>query len=233
MNKEKMIEWMVQGTVSIPNLLFENYAKMGLNEQEFMVLLHVYKYLENKQPFPTPDEIASKMSIQGSECSNILRKLLQHGYLTIEDDGQQEVITESYSLKPMWEKLYYIFAEESIAQKQTNQKQSETNLYQVYEKEFGRPLSPLECETLGIWIDQDEHQPDLIVAALREAVLSGKLNFRYIDRILFEWKKNNVKSVDEARQRSQSFRKHQQRKKTPMSDADSKGTIPFYNWLEQ
>ena len=44
-----------------------------------------------------------------------------------------------------------------------------------------------------MWEDRDQHHPNLIQAALREAVMSGKLNFRYIDRILFEWKRMVLK----------------------------------------
>lgn len=69
------------------------------------------------------------------------------------------------------------------------QVQAEKSLYALFEDEFGRPLSPLEGETLSIWMDQDHHDAEMIRLALREAVLSGKLNFRYIDRILFEWKR--------------------------------------------
>ncbi len=87
----------------------------------------------------------------------------------------------------------------------------QVNLYTVFEKEFGRPLSPFECETLGMWEDQDQHHPNLIQAALREAVMSGKLNFRYIDRILFEWKKNGIKTVDQAQNQGRKFRANQQR----------------------
>ena len=58
---------------------------------------------------------------------------------------------------------------------------------------------------------QDQHHPNLIQAALREAVMSGKLNFRYIDRILFEWKKNGIKTVDQAQNQGQKFRANQQR----------------------
>ena len=82
----------------------------------------------------------------------------------------------------------------------------------MFEKEFGRALSPFECETLAMWIDQDHHDPIIIKAALRESVMSGKLNFRYIDRILFEWKKNGIQTIDQARKHSQKFRQNQQPK---------------------
>ncbi|GAA3327383.1 hypothetical protein GCM10020331_067100 [Ectobacillus funiculus] len=55
-----------------------------------------------------------------------------------------------------------------------------------------------------MWQDQDHHTPVIIQTALREAVLSGKLNFRYIDRILFEWKKKTgSKTVEQAQQYGQ------------------------------
>lgn len=36
-------------------------------------------------------------------------------------------------------------------------------------------------------------------------------NFRYIDRILFEWKKNGIKTVDQAQNQGRKFRANQQR----------------------
>lgn len=88
-----------------------------------------------------------------------------------------------------------------------NAKKQEGELYQQFEQEFARPLSPIEAETLSMWLDEDKHSAELISAALREAVVSGKLNFRYIDRILFEWKRNSIKTVEEAKAHSERFRK--------------------------
>ena len=57
-----------------------------------------------------------------------------------------------------------------------------------------------------MWLDEDQHSPEIIKAALKEAVISGKLNFRYIDRILFEWKKNGIKTVEQAKEHGKKFR---------------------------
>ncbi len=43
---------------------------------------------------------------------------------------------------------------ESIEEEQKEIKQLQVNLYTVFEKEFGRPLSPFECETLRMWEDR-------------------------------------------------------------------------------
>ena len=105
-------------------------------------------------------------------------------------------------------------------------------LYNRFEEEFCRPLSPIEAETLSMWIDQDHHSPELIMAALREAVVSSKLNFRYIDRILFEWKRNGVKTVEQAKAHGERFRKYTQQPKTELKRERAE-SYPGFNWLDQ
>jgi len=222
MNNE-MIRFFREGSVAIPRLLLTNYKTLGLNETEFMLLLHIHSFVEQGISFPTPDEIAARMTISPEVCMQQLRKLVQKGFITIEERIENHIRSERYSLDPLWEKLI-----RTVFQGQKQDEQHEEQLYTVFEHEFGRPLSPMECETLAMWMDQDEHDPTIIKAALREAVLSGKLNFRYIDRILFEWKKNGIKTIEQAQQHAKKFRKNQGKQSEPY-----KPTVPIYNWLEQ
>ena len=90
-------------------------------------------------------------------------------------------------------------------------------------------LSPFEIETINIWIDEDQMDTALITAALRESVLMGKLNFKYIDRILREWKKKGIKSVEQARNDSRNFRGQQGKKQYNQEKRD---TSVYFNWLE-
>lgn len=229
-----MVEWMEQGSIAIPKLLMNHYKNIGLNEMEFMVVLHVHTFLESGKSFPTPDEIASRMTITSQQCMNILRTLIQRGYMIIEANKKDdEILSEAYSLQPLWEKMLQLLLHESTEQEQEKMEQLQSSLYTIFEKELGRPLSPFECETLMMWQDQDEHSANIIQAALREAVMSGKLNFRYIDRILFEWKKNGVRSVEDAQEYGRKFRLHQKTTSSPKQDTKYTGKIPFYNWLEQ
>ena len=67
-----------------------------------------------------------------------------------------------------------------------------SNIYDVIEKEFGRCLSPIEYETIKGWLDSNISE-DLIKEALKEAILNGVNNLKYIDRILYEWNKKGYK----------------------------------------
>lgn len=231
--KDNIVAWLEEGTITVPSLLFSEYRNLNLNEAELVLLLNIMTFVEKGNDFPTPEELSSRMTISLSECSDMLRKLIQRGFLAIIDEYSQDGIRfEKYTIKPLWERLVTQFLTSTQNVQENLKKTDETDLYTCFENEFGRPLSPFECESLAMWMDDDHHDPVIIKAALREAVMSGKLNFRYIDRILFEWKKNGIKTLEQAKNQGRKFRQKQVQKGNPREDAPP-SSIPFYNWLEQ
>lgn len=231
--KSNILAWLQEGNITIPTLLFSEYRKLNLNETELVLLLNILTFIEKGKEFPTPEELSERMTISISDCNDLLRRLIQRGFIEIMDQYSHDGIRfEKYSVFPLWEKLVDQFMLNNLAAKQTEKKSEETDLYTCFEKEFGRPLSPFECESLGMWLDDDHHDPSIIKAALREAVMSGKLNFRYIDRILFEWKKNGIKTIEQAKRHGQQFRQKQSVKGHVKNEAQQPA-VPFYNWLEQ
>ncbi|MEW9500179.1 DnaD domain-containing protein [Jeotgalibacillus marinus] len=224
-------QWIKEGQVSIPAILLKNYSLLGINETECMMLIHIHTYIEKGNSFPTPEELSNRMTLSASECFSVIQKLLKKGVLGIDQSSVKDVREESYSLLPLWNTLMNKLIKEQQHEKLTNTLQAQTDLFTLFEQEFGRPLSPLECETLAMWIDKDNQSPTLIKAALREAVISMKLNFRYIDRILFEWKKQGIETVEQARKQSEKFRQPQ--KQELAQDKPTTKKVPFYNWLEK
>ncbi|MCR2820209.1 DnaD domain-containing protein [Lederbergia panacisoli] len=231
MNKDLMVSWIEAGMIQVPYLLMSKYREIGLDEKELVVLLHIISFMEKGNEFPTPEQIAERMTITSSECTSILRRLVQLEMIKIEKDfSDDEVRFERYSLSSLWIKLADLLIVEKKQLALETVFQEEKDIYTTFEQEFGRPLSPLECESLAMWIDQDGQDPIIIKAALREAVMSGTVNFRYIDRILFEWKKNGIKTVEQAKVHSLKFR---QKPRQINQQSKSSNTVPFYNWLEQ
>lgn len=127
--------------------------------------------------------------------------------------------------------------DESLARlaKQMNEGQPEQStttfriLFQMIEQEFGRPLSPIEMETIVFWTN--EHNEGLIKAALKEAVMQNKRSIRYIEGILNNWKNNNVRTLEEVKAFSEQFRKpHNYTTRTP--DIEVKTPAPSFDWLK-
>lgn len=231
MIKDKLFAWMKEGTMTIPSFLFSNYKSMNLNEPEVMLLLQLQNFLEKGNSFPTPSQIAERMTLVESECLFMIQRLIQRGFIEIKEEYTDSIRHEKYSIEPLYGKMIEYFLK-AMQETENDQAAVESeSLYTIFEKEFGRPLSPFECETLAMWMEEN-HQPDIIKAALRESVISGKLNFRYIDRILFEWKKNGIKTIEQAKNHGEKFRMHQRRGRKAEQAAPPKD-VPFYNWLEQ
>lgn len=221
------IENILLNQMQIPTKLIYSYQNLGLNELELVLILQIHRFLQTGTPFPTPTQLSASLTIDEKSCTKLLRKLIQKDFLSIEQlENDANQLTEAYSLEPLWRKLMGV-------EKPTNEKQTEEeqvgNIFITFEKEFGRPISPFEIEMINTWLDVDQMDTNLIQAALREAVLMGKLNFKYIDRILREWKKKGIYTVHQAQEASKSFRK-------PTYHAPNKGekrdTSFYYNWLE-
>lgn len=223
MSEAKSLQHIIQDQLQIPRTLLTKYTKLGLDETEVLLILQLIRFFQGDNEFPTPAELAEHLTINEKQCSNILRKLIQKGLLMIEQkENDLAQISEAYSINPLLEKLY--------KEKEAEDKNTTGTIFILFEQEFGRPLSPFEIEMINAWLDEDEIAPELIKAGLRESVLMGKLNFKYIDRILREWKKKGIHTVEQARNASKHFHNRQNVKnERPVQKRD---TSIYYNWLE-
>ncbi|GAB2574782.1 DnaD domain-containing protein [Gracilibacillus alcaliphilus] len=214
--------------ISLPAELIRNYTSLSINETQLSIILQIFIAQRNGDLLPTPEEIAKQLTISSHECSELLRQLIQRNLLRIEEQQDNHMITESYSLDPLWEQLYRKKEEKTDA---SAQKIGE--VFKKFEQEFGRILSPFEIDMINNWLDEDRYDLELIYAALREAVLMGKLNFKYIDRILIEWKKKGIKSVQQAQESSKAFRQHQPAGRVNRQEDNRYDKSLYYNWLEE
>src|SRR5690625_875107 len=206
--KSISIQQILLNQVQIPTKLLANYKSFGLNEQDVMVILQIHRFAQEQIDFPTPAQIANHLTVNEEECANILRKLIQQGLLAIDElKNDQDQLSEAYSLNPLWEKIF----QDNEENTEDNEEEIIGNTFILFEQEFGRPITPFEIEMINTWLDVDEIAPELIKAGLRESVLMGKLNFTYIDRILRDWKKKGIRTVEQARESSRNFRDRQVR----------------------
>ena len=221
---------LVDGGVSFPYLFFKFYHKLHISDAEAMLILHLHAFREkDEKPFPTLEELSARMSSAPQDVIRMLQRLMKEKLVTIEEDcdslsGMQ---VERYSLTPLMMKLAAVVSHEEeisatdaigVAESQpdssgddaTSQADSsgpdENNLFYIFEQEFGRPLSPMEVDMINGWLDNDAYPEPLILAALKEAVFAGKVAFRYVDRILLDWHRNNIHTVEEAKEYTQKFR---------------------------
>ncbi len=235
-SQDRLRIWIERGNVHISQLFFHSYKKLGIRDADAMLVLQLMSFAEDGNGLPGPSDIAARMSLPEEEIGSGLQRLMQTGFLEIErtmdDDGR---LSEAYSLHPLWNRLVDDQILLCDGQAQADRQAEEGEVFAIFEQEFGRLLSPMECETISMWFDEDGHSTELIKAALREAVIARKVSLRYIDRILFEWKKKNIRSVSDAEQEARQFRggSSPQPPRQNHREEDPQRKVPFYNWLEE
>ena len=225
--------WTQQRHVSVPQLFFQLYKELNVADDEALITLHLLSYFEEGIEFPTPQDLANRTSFMPNDISMKIQRLMQKGLLEmtqgVDENGK---ISEKFSLFPLWERIMQLLDQKSQMQSDIATKNEEGEIFSLFEQEFGRLLSPMELETIGMWLDNDGHSPAIIKAALKEAVVAGKVSLRYIDRILFEWKKKNITTVKQIEQHAEQFRTRSTQPVQPASQQPTKSGI-FYNWLDE
>jgi DNA replication protein len=233
---------MQTGATQLPNLLALYYKKIGLSDLAFTLIVHLLTFQSRGNYFPTIHELQERMSATERDLINVLQRLVADGFIQIKQTVDEPgVLSERYDLQPLFQRISAMWLEEERMSGTHAEPyladEEEDNLFTVFEGEFGRPLSPIEAENISIWLDEDGCSKELILEALKEAVLNGKLSIRYIDRILFEWQKRNIKTPAQAREFAQRFRLGKTGadaagQKKPAEKGNTSTEFPFYNWLE-
>lgn len=119
---------------------------------------------------------------------------------------------EEISLEPLYNEM-------KMEMEELEKEETKIDIYSAFETEFGRPISSMEYEIIGAWIEKGFTE-ELILGALKEAVYNGVTSLRYIDKILYEWQKKGYKTMKEV--------KNGLIKKEEVKSA----TLFDYNWLD-
>ena len=171
--------------LSINELLIQNMDKT-LTLKDFLVFL---KLLNTSCECFDCSKIAKNLGLTEEDVMTSFNNLIVKGFIDYKTIRENGMIKEIISL----DKFY-----NNIALKLANQNKKEVsnNIYDIFQKELVRSLSPTEYEYINNWLEKGLSE-NLIIGALKEAVLSGVKNFRYIDRVLFDWQKKGYRSMND------------------------------------
>jgi DNA replication protein len=80
--------------------------------------------------------------------------------------------------------------------KEEEKKKSQEAFLDTFQKQFGHNLSSMDYEIIKAWLD-DGFSEELILGALQEAIYKKVYSLKYIDKILFAWKKKGFKTMND------------------------------------
>lgn len=196
------------GFTSLQNGLIAYYPQLKISDAEFIIIVQLEAFAQRGEKFPANDKIAANTNLTSNEVASLIQRLIDQKLLTIQQSNDREgKIQDQYDLGPLYNKLDKFLSKNILVQDQHENKKAvvsdslENNplnkLARQFEIEFGRFLSPIEREEIASWLEVDHYTPEVITLALREAVLSQAYSLKYIDRILLNWQRHNLKTSAE------------------------------------
>ncbi|MCD1276684.1 DnaD domain-containing protein [Streptococcus sinensis] len=184
------------GNLIIPSALLFHFKEIFDSSDDFLVWQFFYLQNTTSLEEVAPRQIAENIGKTLTEVNRSMSHLTEKGllqYKTIELNGETEVI---FDASPALEKLDEILAAKTGDQQPVKTAQNILkDLVDTFQQELGRLLTPFEIEDLTKTIQDDQTNPDLVKAALREAVFNGKANWKYIQAILRNWRREGVTSL--------------------------------------
>ena len=208
--KTDRIKEILKGTnIIIPRYLLSSYRELKLNERE-LVFLSVL--ISSNDDLFDPIYLSGVLGWKVPEVMEVLSSICDKNIIALKVRKEKNKMEEYIDLDNLFNKLVFQSLEDA------EEENHDSKIYEVIETELGRTLSPIECETISGWLNSNISE-ELIKEALKEAILNGVHNLKYIDRILFEWNKKGYKKASDV-------------KKKTKKDIPSKELFE-YDWLDE
>ena len=204
--------------LTIPSILLKNYKKLGITEEELLVLICLIN--KGEKSLYNPNLFTEELDMDKYNAMQILNDLNEKNIIEIKLENNKHGKKEEYIyIDLLYKKIYSLLLGDNQVEEDITPNK---DIYLKFEVEFGRTISPSEVELISDWLN-DGIKEEVIEEALKEAVINNVRNLKYIDRILYNWKQLGIKTKKDIIKEKKNYRKSQV-KKEPIYD---------YNWLEE
>jgi len=195
---ERLMDLISEKPVVVPKLFLKNYRKLNITEVEFVVILMIMDH-GVKMVFD-PISIANEINMDRMMVMETINNLMEKNLLSIISEKSNRKTLEYISLELLYEKLINIVKD--IPEREINVSSS---VFEVFEKELGKTLSPMQYEQIKEWIGRGVSE-ELIIEALKEAVINDTNSFRYIDTVINSWMNKGYKTKNDVIKDKQLYR---------------------------
>lgn len=183
-----------QGNVVIPAALLLHYKELFSSADDFLIWQFFFYQNTSHLESLAPSEVAQATGKTVAQVNQAIENLQESGLLefkTISIAGEIEMIFDAL---PALEKLDVLLEPKEPVEMVRTENDLKT-LVGDFERELGRFLSPFEIEDLQKTVEDDKTSVDLVRAALKEAVFNNKTNWKYIQAILRNWRREGITTV--------------------------------------
>lgn len=218
MKTSKLINIIKKGTINVPLYVLSLKNKFDLTMEEFIFLIYLSN-LGDKVLFDI-NKFKLDLNLTTEDVLSYIDILTEKKYINIELIKNEKNVSSEYIVLDLYYDKLVTMLEEDI---NSNEESVNSNIFDSIEKEFGRGLTPVEFEIINAWFESG-YSEEIVLEAVREATYNGVSNLRYIDKILYEWSKKNIKTKEDVLKNKNNFKEQKEEKE--------KLDLFDYNWLE-
>lgn len=217
--KDQVMKLLTAKKLVVSGEIIKVAINSNLSLDEFLVLI----YFDNSFNNNFDIELVSKvLGLDVNKAMEAFNSLMVKGLVSLESVKDIENrLNEVVKL----DGTYRLIMDSSIEESKSIVKE---DIFRTFEKELGRTMSPMELELINGWLISGTSE-ELILGALREAVYNGVSNFRYIDKIIYEWEKKGFKTMDEVN--SYIKNRYNEKSKDKVVSKNEQ-EISDYDWLD-
>ena len=170
--------------INFARLLTLNYKKIGLSDDEYILLSITYELVQTGTKFVNPSDLALLCGFTTTKIDVVYSGLIEKKLLSNEFNSSGSIYT---SFDGIVKKLLSCLEDEVDVQEAKDKKDKivEEDIFKYMQSFFNRPLSPLEYDVIQTWKNK-KYSFVLIKAACEIAMQSNNKSIRYIDTIIFE-----------------------------------------------
>ena len=205
----KIINIIKDRPVIVPKLLLNNYKELGITSDELIIIMVIMSY--GDKVVYDPEKFREDINWDKRDVMKTINSLIDKNILSLIIEKSNRKAIEYISLEILYEKLFNIVIDND------SEKEVDNSIFGIFEGELGRMLTPMEYEKIKEWINNDNSN-ELIILALKEAVLKGVNNLNYIDSILNSWKKKGYKNKSDIEKEKKEYRN--KKEKVEIFDTD-------------
>ena len=197
---EKLINYLKEKPIIIPRVLLTNYSKLNITAEELIVLIYLMD--KGNNIIYDINLFVKELSLTKRKVIELINNLVEKNILNITINKNSDNVSEEYlNLDMLYRKITNIILDKELPSSTNNE-----DLFTIFEKEFGRTISPTEYEKINSWLNEDIDKA-LIVEALKEAVYNSTTSLRYIETILYSWKKKGIKTKEDVNKERIRYKK--------------------------
>lgn len=193
------------GNLVYPSALLFHFKDIFTKTDDFLVWQFFYLQNTTRIDDLAPSQIATALGKSVADVNRSISSLTSQELLDIKTIKVGDEIETIIDASPVLEKLDQLVTK---SKEQPVHDEDQGNQFKQivseFERELGRFLSPFELEDLEKTVKEDKTDIDLIREALKEAVFNGKTNWKYIQAILRNWRKEGITNLYQVEERKRA-----------------------------